>query len=306
MKRTRFEHILCVVAFCVFGASPTWGQSENGSTPADSDVTRSEPNAPRKWIPNATADATRLHETSGIVASRQYPGVFWTHGDSGNDPKLIAIDVEGRVLAEVMVSKAPNTDWEDICIDDQGNLYVGDIGNNHAMFPARYVYKIPEPDPHNPPTEAITASKRWRFKYLDKERFDCEALFWDGQSLYVMANLIPTKAVVYRLTEFRDGQMRLDQVADPRLAFPTGADVSSDGKHLVVSSYSAINVLEFERGDDSLITLSNKRTVRYPLKKGAIESVCFFGNDVIAMSEKGDLYRLTPEDFSEQVQFSEP
>ncbi|GJM26388.1 MAG: hypothetical protein DHS20C16_28030 [Phycisphaerae bacterium] len=293
------------LAFGLLGSAAVFGEPQQGGGTSESSG-EGHPAASRKWLPHAFADQSRLHETSGIVASRKYPGVLWTHGDSGNDPKLIAINTGGVVLAEVEVRGAPNTDWEDICADNQGNLYVGDIGNNHAMFPARYVYRIPEPDPYHPPKKAVSATKRWRYKYPDKERFDCEALFWDGQSLYVMANLIPTKAAVYRLTEIRDGKMQLDRVADPRLAFPIGADVSADGKRLVVSSFAALNIFDFETNDDSSITLSNKRAIRYPSKEGRIESVCFFGTDVIAMSELGKLYRLNPKDFDDGVHFTRP
>jgi sugar lactone lactonase YvrE len=311
MMRKRFGFVSAVVAYGLLGSAAVSGQPNHETSPPQS---RGEGqsygegvSAPsRKWRPHAITDPSRLHETSGIVASRKYPGVLWTHGDSGNDPKLIAINTDGVVLAEVMVRGAPNTDWEDICADNQGNLYIGDIGNNHAMFLARYVYRIPEPDPYHPPPDAVSTSKRWQYRYPDKERFDCEAMFWDGQSLYVISNLTPTQAAVYRLIEVSDGQMRLERVAEPRLPFPNGADVSVDGKHLVVSSYAALSIFDLQMDDASSISLSNKRTIRYPLEEGSIESVCFFGTDVIAMTEGGKLYRLKSQDFDEQVRFTRP
>jgi len=307
MMRARSGLIPIVVAFAFLATATAFGQSKGDSTPPTGTTgPASDPASPRKWIPYAKADNKRLPETSGIVASRKYPGVLWTHGDSGNDPKLIAIDVHGNVLAEVYISGAPNTDWEDICADDQGNLYIGDIGNNHAMFPARYIYCITEPDPHNPPIEPIAPTKRWRFKYPNKERFDCEALFWADQSLYVIANLKPMEAIVYRLSEIRDGQMELVPVAEPHLPFPNGADVSPDGKQLVISSYGAINVFDIEVANDKGLVLTHGRSIRYPMKKGAIESVCFLDDDVVAMSERGKLYRLQPQDFESQVRFVSP
>ncbi len=70
-----------------------------------------------------------IPESSGIAASRKYPGVFWTHNDSGNAPVLYAINREGKTINAFAVS-ASNRDWEDICIDDEGHLYIGEIGNN--------------------------------------------------------------------------------------------------------------------------------------------------------------------------------
>ena len=43
-----------------------------------------------------------ITESSGVAASRQYPGVFWTHVDGGGPKKqvLYAIDREGKSLGE--------------------------------------------------------------------------------------------------------------------------------------------------------------------------------------------------------------
>ncbi|MEZ6192975.1 MAG: hypothetical protein R3C45_17010 [Phycisphaerales bacterium] len=39
-----------------------------------------------------------LNELSGIVRSRAYPGVWWVHNDSGDEPRLFAINAEGRLV----------------------------------------------------------------------------------------------------------------------------------------------------------------------------------------------------------------
>src|SRR4051812_12104938 len=41
-----------------------------------------------------------VKESSGIVASRQFKDVFWTHNDSGNAPVIYAITREGKAIAE--------------------------------------------------------------------------------------------------------------------------------------------------------------------------------------------------------------
>src|SRR5438105_15931378 len=71
----------------------------------------------------------RITETSGIVASRQYPGVFWTHNDGGGFKKqvLYGITREGKFVAEFRVTGALLQDWEDIVIDSERHLFVGDI-----------------------------------------------------------------------------------------------------------------------------------------------------------------------------------
>src|SRR5215218_2962033 len=87
-----------------------------------------------------------IREASSIVASRRHPGIFWVHNDSGNPAALFAVRRDGTLVREYAV-KAPNLDWEDIAVDDEGHLYLGDIGNNAGLLPIRTVYQLDEPDP---------------------------------------------------------------------------------------------------------------------------------------------------------------
>ena len=47
-----------------------------------------------------------LDEISGIVVSRQNPGVLWVHEDSGNPAVLTALDTSGRTLATLTLDGA--------------------------------------------------------------------------------------------------------------------------------------------------------------------------------------------------------
>jgi len=55
-----------------------------------------------------------ITESSGIVASRRFPGVFWTHNDDGGQPVLYAIGKRGQALGRVAVDGVTVKDWEDI------------------------------------------------------------------------------------------------------------------------------------------------------------------------------------------------
>ena len=48
----------------------------------------------------------RITESSGVVASRQFPGVLWTHTDGGGARKqvLVAMAREGAAAVELFVS----------------------------------------------------------------------------------------------------------------------------------------------------------------------------------------------------------
>src|SRR5215216_5393637 len=72
---------------------------------------------------------SRIKESSGVVSSRRYADVFWTHNDGGGPKKqvLYAIDRQGNTRASFPVIGVTLHDWEDLAIDDAGHLYIGDI-----------------------------------------------------------------------------------------------------------------------------------------------------------------------------------
>ena len=104
-----------------------------------------------------------ISESSGLVKSRTQRGVFWTHNDSGDRPRIFAIDAQGRLLGEFAVEGALARDWEDIAIDDAGNLYIGDVGNNANQRRDLVVYRVPEPDVGKDTNARVTGLLRYRY-----------------------------------------------------------------------------------------------------------------------------------------------
>src|SRR2546422_11455931 len=61
-----------------------------------------------------TFQSPRLIESSGVAVSHAYPGVLWTHNDSGDGPYLYATDLRGTDRGALLVPGAQAIDWEDI------------------------------------------------------------------------------------------------------------------------------------------------------------------------------------------------
>lgn len=76
-------------------------------------------------VDTASIQNPAIDESSALVESRQFSGVFWTLNDSGGANVLFAIDSQGQSIATVPVPGATNVDWESLALDDLGNLYVG-------------------------------------------------------------------------------------------------------------------------------------------------------------------------------------
>jgi hypothetical protein len=186
-----------------------------------------------------------LSELSGLAASRRNPGVLWVHNDSGEAPRIYAINEKAELLSACTVQGACNRDWEDIAVapgpdPNRSYLYIGDTGDNAAKYPEVVVYRVPEPKvdaaaPFAPmttgPADAI------RLTYPDGPR-DAETLIVDPltRDLYIISKreMVPR---VYRAAypQSLTQQSKLEQVATlPFGLFPTGGDVSPDGRRVLV------------------------------------------------------------------------
>jgi hypothetical protein len=239
-----------------------------------------------------TLDQKRIPEASGIVKSRRYREIFWVHNDSGNPPSLFAIRRDGRIVREFRL-EVPNIDWEDIAIDDQGHLYLGDIGNNGGVLPIRAVYRIDEPDPAVALDRPLRASAVTFYAFPTKERFDTEGLVYDrGTAILVAKYLDRRPAVLFTIS--LDKPAPLLRPAHPEWSGPlpeftepaTGAALSERRDLLAVCSSDVTRVYEpDERARWRLLS-----EVRYPSQ--AIEGIAWDGRDLVLVAEGGGLYRL--------------
>ena len=64
--------------------------------------------------------------------------------------------------------EVPNVDWEDIAIDDNGRLYLGDIGNNGNRLPLRAIYRLDEPDPDVEGEGPLHVTLSTYYRFADK------------------------------------------------------------------------------------------------------------------------------------------
>lgn len=104
----------------------------------------------------ATFQAPRLVESSGVAVSRAHPDVLWSHNDSGDGPYLYATDRRGTDRGRLTVAGADAIDWEDMALGPcpvaskpaaRACLYLADTGDNLERRPFVTLYAIPEPEP---------------------------------------------------------------------------------------------------------------------------------------------------------------
>jgi hypothetical protein len=239
-------------------------------------------------------DDKLIPEASGIVKSRRHPGIFWVHNDSGNTPLLFAIEGGGRIVGQFRLA-VPNTDWEDIAVDDKGHLYVGDIGNNGGLLPVRAIYRVDEPDPTAPAEKPLPASAVTFYALSKENRFDAESLYYDRGSMVLIAKAYDGREAEL-FTVPIEPPAPLLRPAQPRLCgrLPgftepaTGADLSADRRRLAVCSTAVTRV--YHRDDLASPSWRLLAVVRY--RALPIEGVAWDGNDLRLVAEGGGFYRL--------------
>ncbi|WP_234386493.1 WD40 repeat domain-containing protein [Streptomyces sp. ERV7] len=117
----------------------------------------------------------RIKESSGLAASRTHPGIYWTHNDSDDGPYVYAIDSKtGETVARItMTGVGRPRDVEAISVGSDGNVYVGDIGDNlGGTWKNVWIYKFPEPARLK---DATVKATQYVVKYADGPR-NAEAL----------------------------------------------------------------------------------------------------------------------------------
>ena len=238
-----------------------------------------------------------ITESSGLVASREYPGVFWTHNDGGGFKKqvLYAITREGKFVGEFRVTGALLHDWEDIAIDGERHLFVGDLGNNNALRKELAVYELAEPDPKASHT-SVKVSRGWQLRF-PQAPFDCESLFvWRGYGYVISKVFNDQRAEIYRfpLTAQKEPSV-LELVIRLKIDSPvTGANISADGKLLGVVSKAGAYVY---RIDGEVSRAARQKPFQAKFSHQHIEGCCFVPDGLLATAESREIYLFTDEAF---------
>jgi len=110
----------------------------------------------------------KLKEVSGIIYTDE-DNLFWTLEDSGNSNKIYGLNAEnGTVEKAITIENTLNIDWEDITKDAEGNLYIGDFGNNDNIRKDLCIYKINKSTLHQ---GIATPDYKFSFFYPEQKEF---------------------------------------------------------------------------------------------------------------------------------------
>lgn len=219
------------------------------------------------------ASAAQLVNTSDLL---------WTIEDAGNKNNVYGMDLKGDIIRDIDISNIKNHDWEDLASDTDGNLYIGDFGNNSRKRKQFFIYKIENianiDDKTNAKTISFTLPKNIKSE-------DFEAFFLWNDSFYVfskenkktMVIKIPNQIGSHEATYLTEYKLK---GKDTRV---TSADISPDGKTVVLLNHDRIWTLTNFKNDAFFDGTVQKIDLKHDSQK---EGVCFKNNSTIYITDE--------------------
>ena len=200
------------------------------------------------WVSGAIGSA-QLHEVSGVVASGLSADRFWVHNDSGDAPRLYAIDGQGALLQTLELTGITARDWEDLALgpgpeEGQPYLYAADIGDNQSARSSITVHRIKEPAV-GMGYVASSSFDSLVLTYPDGAH-NAETLLVDPRdgSLLIVTKEAGGTAELYSTDYFGPGSQARELVYRGQAVVTetaTGGDVSRDGTAIVIRGYGGVH-----------------------------------------------------------------
>ncbi|MEI3791597.1 MULTISPECIES: hypothetical protein [unclassified Chryseobacterium] len=194
----------------------------------------------------------KLKEVSGIVLS-QDKNTIWAIEDQGNKNVVYGLDKQGKLVADVLVENAENNDWEDITKDAQGNIYLGDFGNNDNNRQNLAILKLDLKDASQKTTKVVQTTK---FHYEGQTEFPPKKSNW----LYDCEAFVEMNGNFYLFTKNRskgfDGTFLVFQIPNKEGDF----EAKLIGKLKLAGKYSdaAITSAAINSTNDKIVLLTHK------------------------------------------------
>jgi hypothetical protein len=214
--------------------------------------------------PLSELTSMKLKETSGLEASVKNPNMLWAHNDSGNDAEIFLLNENLEIKLTVMMVGIKNRDWEDITVgpgpdSSKTYVYVGDIGDNDAVYLYKHIYRFEEPAFETGNHISVSNFDTITFK-LEGTIKDTESLFIDAKSknLYVVSKREEPVFLYELKSPFNSGDTL---TASKILSMPFKEIVAADCSHkngdILMKNYTNIYYWENRNHEDVITLLKN-------------------------------------------------
>ncbi|WP_160138889.1 hypothetical protein [Chryseobacterium sp. c4a] len=242
----------------------------------------------------------KLKEVSGITLSKDKKTI-WVIEDRGNKNAVYGLNDNGQKIAKVPVENAENTDWEDIISDTQGNVYIGDFGNNDNDRKDLAILKTDLKDITQTTTKVVQTTK---FHYEGQTQFppkksnllyDCEAFVEMNGNFYLFTKNrskgFDGTFLVFKVPN-KEGDFEAKLIGKLKLqggyndAAITSATINSTKDKIVLLTHKNVHVLTGFNADDFSAAKINKISLNHNSQK---EAIVFVDDKTLMIAdEKGE------------------
>ncbi len=213
--------------------------------------------------------------------------LFWVIEDKGNANNLYAIDVNGTLSRDIDIDNADNTDWEELTSDTEGNIYIGDFGNNSGKRDDFFIYKVAHSNLND---DDVNAEKIEFSLPKGIKKKDFEAFFLFNDHFYLFSK--ETKKCVLLKVKNEIGKQTAKLVTEFNLEGKdnkiTSADISNDGKTVVLLNHDKLWKITGFSSDNFFKGTIEAQYFDHNSQK---EGICFKDQNTVYISEErnGDL-----------------
>ncbi|MFP7657581.1 SdiA-regulated domain-containing protein [Chryseobacterium proteolyticum] len=262
--------------FCMVTSLLLMGCNPKNSEQTKEDTLKVEFSLPKK-----------LKEVSGITLSPDKKTI-WAIEDQGNKNRVYGLDTKGAFVSDVLVENAENNDWEEITSDRDGNIYIGDFGNNDNDRRNLSILKIDLKDASQTTTKV---TQKTSFHYEGQTEFppkksnllyDCEAFVEMNGNFYLFTKnrskgfdgsflifRVPNKAGDFEAKLM--GKFKLDgKYADAAI---TAASINSKGDQIVLLNHKNVRIVTGFTPDDFSKIKVQKISLHHNSQKEAVTFV---------------------------------
>jgi hypothetical protein len=281
MKHQKIKILSCLISILLlsFTCEKKEKKEKKVEIRTTHEVTNSDTATPEKSLFGEAVDKGILQnaaitEASGLAASRNNKGLFWTHNDSKDANRLFLFDEKGADMGTFFIENANNRDWEDLemaTINNTPYIYIADIGDNDGKHEKKYIYRVKEPKitaSKKPIVDTLRGTETIIVSYPDANR-NAEALMIDQKTfdLYIVSKF-EDNVVVYQVP-YPQSTTAINvakPIATLPITFVTAGTISLDNQEILIKNID--NIFYWKRKNNESIVAALKRPAKIlPYKK---------------------------------------
>lgn len=238
------------------------------------------------------ADLPSSLKEASAIERVAHSDLLWTIEDSGNKNNIYGLDVNGKIIKDIDIDNSSNIDWEDLTSDKDGNLYIGDFGNNSKNRDDFTIYKVTDL------SKDETKAERINFILPKKVKpKDFEAFFLLKNHFYIFSK--DNKSCMLFKVPNTVGKHTAAYISELKMTGKrtkiTSADISDDGKTIVLLNHDKLWKITNFKGDNFFKGKIEELKFDHNSQK---EGVCFKDSNTVYItdekdkSEGGNLYEF--------------